>query len=83
MNTTDYAGDAYRACLHGDADPQQQRSAASQIALLHGVKGELLEALADVLRLLPESTRRGYRNIGGEVARVLGKADAAIDKALR
>jgi hypothetical protein len=41
----DYAGDAYRACLAGNADANQQRSAAAQIALLHGEKGDLSQAL--------------------------------------
>lgn len=40
-----YANEAYRACLYASADANQQRSAAAQIALLHGLKGELVAAL--------------------------------------
>ena len=36
---TDYALKAYQACLHGNADPQQQQSAASQIILLRAEVG--------------------------------------------
>lgn len=42
---TEYSGAAYRACLHGRASPRQQQSAASQIILLNGIKGELLNTL--------------------------------------
>lgn len=45
MSDPDFAAEAYRACLEGRADAQQQRSAAAQIALLHGLKGELRDEL--------------------------------------
>lgn len=80
--TTDYAGEAYRACLHGNADAQQQQSAASQIALLHGLKGELFDALqgahAVLVLLDPEVLRLGC---GGE--RVAMKVRAALLKATK
>lgn len=78
--TTDYASEAYRACLHGTADAQQQQSAASQIALLHGIKGELFDALqgAHAVLVLLESEVKGL-GCGGE--RVAQKVGAAIDKA--
>ena len=40
-----YGAEAYLACLQGRADAQQQQSAAAQIILLNGIKGELLRAL--------------------------------------
>lgn len=51
MNAPNYASEAYKACLYGRADSNQQQSAASQIALLHGVKGELLAACQMVARV--------------------------------
>jgi phosphohistidine swiveling domain-containing protein len=39
------AGDAYRACLYGNATQAEQRATAMEVALLHGLKGELLDAL--------------------------------------
>lgn len=53
--TTDYAGDAYRACLYGNADRNQQKSAAAQIALLHGEKAELRNALKNLIGWVPAS----------------------------
>ena len=46
-HTADYSGDAYRACLAGAADENQQQSAASQIILLHAIKGELVALLRE------------------------------------
>ena len=43
-----YSDEAYEACLYGRADVRQQRSAASQIILLHALKGELLTMLKDL-----------------------------------
>lgn len=80
--TTDYAGDSYRACMQGNADAQQQQSAASQIALLHGIKGELLDALqgAHAVLVLLENEVKGL-GCGGE--RVALKVRLAIAKATK
>jgi hypothetical protein len=53
-----YAEDAYRACLHGSGDANQQRSAASQIALLHGERGALAARCAAQERELAELRER-------------------------
>lgn len=64
---TDYSGEAYRACLAGNADRRQQASAASQIILLHGIKGELVAALEALMKRNSAENR-------GRAARVIGKA---------
>ena len=77
MSGNDYSGDAYRACLYGKADRNQQQSAASQIALLHGIKGELMTALRD---LLDAHARNALYAGGGhwDAARsVIAKAEGA------
>lgn len=77
---SDYAGDAYRACLYGNADRNQQRSAAAQIALLHGEKGELrdaLQAAGNVLSLLSDEVKA----LGCKAENVPAKIRAALAKA--
>lgn len=57
MNTpapVDYSGDAYRACMAGNADKSQQQSAAAQIALLHGEIGEARRALTAAEKRIQE-----------------------------
>ncbi len=70
-----FAEDSYRACLYGNATVQQQASAAAQIALLHGLKGELLLALEEGRRAIGDHsapddcyatgpmTGNGYRDL--------------------
>lgn len=71
--TEDYSGNAYRACLAGRADARQQQSVASQIILLHGIKGELLAALRAILHT--------YDDGGVPLTRAFRMANAAIAKA--
>lgn len=77
---SDYAGDAYRACLYGNADRNQQKSAAAQIALLNGEKGVLREALQlanNILFLLSDEVEA----LGCKAEGVPEKIRAALAKA--
>lgn len=57
---SDYANDAYRACLEGRADRNQQQSVASQVILLNAFKGRALDALVTAYSFIAdEADNRG------------------------
>lgn len=57
-----YSDEAYRACLNGNADKNQQYSCASQIILLHAIKGELLDTLKVCVGHMTGGMDGDYRN---------------------
>lgn len=67
-----YATAAYVACLQGVATPNQQRSVASQIILLHGLKGEMREALV-ALHAVARTDDKNYAAVTNAAA-VIAKA---------
>lgn len=77
---SDYAKEAYSACLHGNADAQQQQSAAAQIALLHGLKGDGERERAS-LRLQITNLERQKHDLEGRLFDAL-KSDRVLRQGL-
>lgn len=76
-----YAAEAYKACLYGNGEPNQQRSVAGQLALANGVKGELVSVLTEVKELLRFALLTTTPDIAQECMVFVRRADAVIAKA--
>lgn len=69
----DYAAEAYKACLYGRADAQQQRSVASALIVANADRGRLLAALEEFSREYD-----GFQDGNGDPCPTLARARAAI-----